>query len=163
MSRERGFTLLELTFSMVVLAVGVLATAATLGSLTKMGDERTVESQRTILLRNAIAILKEAPFEDAVEVFSGQTSQFVCHPDGSVTFTPSEDSTGVGTFEFFTNEQSVPESFADLSSGFDLNGNGVIDATPVDDYRVLPVRITISLESRGVDLSSTTDLLFRKW
>lgn len=163
MRNEQGFTLVELTISLTVLAVGVLGTAATFGSLVKIGDERTQETSRSVVLRNAIATLQSVAFEDAPTVYDPQSSVFACLPDGTVVLQDVPEAIGKGVFQFYTDEGAIPAGFADLPQGFDLNGNGLIDAGPVTDYRLLPVRITLSLEERGVVRTTNTDLLFRAW
>ena len=163
MRNEQGFTLVELTISITVLAVGVLGTAATFGSLAKIGDERTQETSRSVVLRNAIATLQTVDFADAPTLFDPTVQTFECLPDGTVILDESPDAIGKGRFQFFTDEGSIPDGFADLPGGFDLNGNGVIDAGAVSDFRLLPVRITIALEERGVLRATTTDLFFREW
>ncbi len=165
LTKSEGFTLIEFAMALTIFSVGVLGTVATFGSLNNLGDQRELEVSRSTILRNAIATLQTVDYADVPASFgtgSGQES-FWCRSDGSVVFTDPGDAIGVGQYILFVDESAIPTAFADLFLGFDLNGNGVIENGPVTDYRLLPVRITISLTEQGVVLAKSSDLLFRAW
>ena len=50
-----------------------------------------------------------------------------------------------GRFYFYTDEQNMPTTLADLSADGDINANLIIDIVPVTDYIILPARIELTV------------------
>jgi prepilin-type N-terminal cleavage/methylation domain-containing protein len=59
-SRESGFTLIELMLGIIVLVIGVLAMASTMGSMTRYQDLSTARTNMTDLADNKLEQLRAA-------------------------------------------------------------------------------------------------------
>ncbi len=159
--RSSGFSLLELVCALTILVVGALALMATFLSTMRLADESRELAVLTASCRNMIEALKSEPFKTLPQNFGPSTvkSNFWSEPSGAVCFSAPSQTEVSGTIEFFNNEGQIPSSFADLAGGFDLNGNGSVDSTPVTDYKVLPGRIVATLNGKNGQRSVTLDFI----
>lgn len=160
---ERGFSIVELVIALTVLSVGILALAGTLGSSMRLGSDRTSEIQRAIHLQNVRNIIAGVPFDEIGATFgSGSGNQeFWCTELGQVLFNDPGDAVSGGSIEVFTDETSIPDSFGATDEKLDLNANGTIDAAPVTDYRILPVRILLATTGDPASPTEVEEFLLR--
>ena len=117
----------------------------------------------TAAIRNAIGTLQAADFSSLTEEFGPDTanSTFSCSADGTLSF-PAADSNAAkltGEIVFFNDEVNIPPSFADLSGGFDINGNGFVDNGPVTGYKILPARLVLNVANPGPPRRVTVDFV----
>ena len=152
--RDGGFTLVEVVLALTILSVGVLGLAASFGSMAGAGEDREREIRNQTIIDNALSALRGVDFVSVVAEFGSASDQaaFWCTEDGSVVFADPGDSVATGSILLFDDESTVPVSFADAAQGLDLNGNGTIESGAITDYRILPVRVTVTYpDETGID------------
>ena len=142
-TRQAGFGIIEVMVALSVMTVGLMGLlAAFLGSmrLTEQSQEHYVLS---IGIRNAIEILRSAPFATAATEFSAGSGKdvFWCTRDGAVTFFDPGDAFARGRIEVFPDEtviapflskqaakwlaqEHIPPAFFN-GQGLDLNLDGI--------------------------------------
>ncbi len=158
-SPQDGFTLLE-----IVIAIGILLVViAALVGVFMVAASRAAENNGNVLLsvaaRNIIARLRA---EEFVTLTADFQTTFHCTENGSISFADPGDAPVSGTLEFFVDENNIPGSFGELSGSFDLNANGRFDASPVSNYKILPIRINLSLNDQNDPRTATIDLVLRE-
>lgn len=161
--RSQGFTLIEMVMALSILSVGILGLAATYGSMLRAGEDREREIRSVAILSNASSALESVPFEEIARSFgpgSGQ-DQFWCDSDGEVWFAMPADFVAVGTIEIFNDESVIPATFSGLSPGIDLNANGTVEVGGVDDYQLLPVRVSVSYPNDPGARTHVSEFLLR--
>ena len=160
---ECGFSLVELIIALTVLSVGILALAGTLGSSMRLGNDRTSEIQRAIHVQNVRNTIAAIPFDEIGATFGpgSGNEEFWCTGLGQVLFNDPGDAVTSGSIEVFTDESSVPETFGAPNEQLDLNANGTIDAAPVTDYRILPVRISLGTSGDPASPIEVEEFLLR--
>jgi len=157
-ARESGWSYIELLATVTILVVGVIALMKGFFD----GSRLTETARETTLLnaacRNVVETLRTVPFNGVVAQYGSGSGRdrFWCGPEGVVSFSAMNNAWAQGRIEFFNNESAIPSSFANLSGGFDLNANGTVEAQPVSDFKILPVRVTCDVappsQSRPVTL-----------
>ena len=148
-----GFSLLEMMVSISILGVLMLATTASLIHAHRLSDE----SDERRIAREAI--------QNQVETFRGMTIQEAAVLANNSTFDvaglPPIQSGQHGSVQIFLNEADPESPALDLDgAGVDLNGNGTRTdvLTPTDDYRLLPIRISVRWPTTdGTFLNVTLD------
>ena len=145
MRGEEGFTLLEVTITLVMMSIGLLALVGTLSSMIELGDDRLTEIRQSVEVQNVITTIQTTPFEEISTAYASGTgiTQLWCDPSGVVHDSDPGNAVATATIEVFSDESAVPTSFGGNTVGLDLDASGTIDGE-VTDYQVLPVRITIS-------------------
>jgi prepilin-type N-terminal cleavage/methylation domain-containing protein len=145
-NNRQGFTLVEMVIALTIFSVGILGLAATFGSMARAGQDREREIRNSAIMSNTLSVFESVPFEEIAAAFgpgSGR-DQFWCDPAGEVWFAKPGDVSAIGEIEIFDEESGIPTSFAGLTFGLDLNGNGTVEAGVVSDYQILPVRVTVT-------------------
>ena len=145
-TRTAGFSFVELTVALLLLVVAVTALVTGFVNSTRLSEDTRTTAILTVGMRNLIETLRDVPLENVPAQFglgSGQ-NQCWCNTEGEISFADPGDAIASGTLEFFNTESAIPAEFATMGVGFDLNGNGVVETTPVTDCQVLPVRLTMT-------------------
>src|SRR5690349_257058 len=137
----RGFTLLECSIALVVLAVGVLGATLALTTSLSVGGANAEDNLAINAARQKIAEIQSNSFPRAFSDFSD--------PKASTFEVPGLPK-GSGKISFPGNGTTLLEQFVDAKWGMprDLNGDGVLDsADHSTNYTLLPVKITIEWRS----------------
>ena len=153
---QNGFTLIEIMVATGILVIAVTALAAVFLVATRQSTQNNGEVLLTAAARNIIATLQG---EDFASLTQNNQRTFYGAQNGTISFTDPGSAPVSGTVEFFDDEDDIPSSFGDLSGSFDLNANGIIDASPVSDYKVLPTRIDLNLNDPNDSRTITIDVL----
>ncbi len=158
-SPQNGFTLIEVMVATGILVITVTALAAVFLVATRQSTENNGDVLLTAAARNIIATLQSEDFSSLTQNIQGT---FYGAQNGMISFADPGNAPVSGTVEFFDDENDIPSSFGDLSGSFDLNANGIIDAAPVSDYKVLPTRIDLNLNDPNDSRTVTINLLLTR-
>ena len=157
-------TLVELTLTMVVLAVAVGGTLSSISSFVLLSDSSW---ERSIAYTAAQTMLEEMQAQEFNEVFARYNDDASDDPAGVIPGADFDvagldaqqaDADGiVGRVEFPTKPgepTALYENLVDDSFGFprDLNADGDVDVADIDrsdDYDLLPVRVVIEWRGRS--------------
>jgi len=169
---EEGFSLVDLVASIGILVIGLMSLAAGFHGAANLAADTRDNYLLTLSERNVIAELKGSPFEDLTKDYapsSGKDS-FWIGLDGSSTTTgtvnrsplPGAIQPPTGTIYLHDSETLLPLRWGGLLGGLDLNLDGLLNLLPPLDYRILPVRVEVTVQgSRGPRTLETQTILTR--
>ena len=138
---QEGFTLLEATISVAILAIGFLALLGTLTYCQRSNLAAEQKKRATDAAAARIEFLKSQPFDTLVSRFgpaSGGGDRF------TVRTLDTDGSSAEGRMLLYLDETN-PTDEAGLGLPRDLNGDG--DTTDKDvsgDFRLLPVKVRVT-------------------
>ena len=148
--------------TIAVLTIGMLSLAMVLVSSTRQTIDSRESNLLSISISNAVEHLRSVAFADVATTFgAGGTDQFWCTETGELSFVDPGNAPVSGNFTIFATEDAIPPNFAGMDAGFDLDEDGVIESTPTSDYRVLPVRISLTSTVNGVTNAISVNYLAR--
>lgn len=159
--REGGWSLVELAVSVSFVVIGVLGLALGMFRAANLQEETRENCLLSQTFRNILAEVQKVPFSSVTTTFgpSSGKDKFWCAEDGGVYFSPPKKYEASGQIQFFTQESAVPKVLSGLTGSLDLSGNGTIDLFPVTDYKVLPVRLTLTLDRSEGSTTHVADFL----
>ena len=172
MRSDEGFSLVDLVASIGVLVVGLMSLAAGFHGAANLAADTRDNYLLTLSERNVLAELKGATFEDLTKDYAPSSGKdtFWIGLDGASTTTgtvnhstlPAAIQPPTGTIHLHDSETSLPLGWGGILGGLDLNLDGLLDLLPILDYRILPVRIAVTVQSaRGPRTLETQTILTR--
>ena len=145
--------------SAAVLLVAFLGFAAAIVTSSRLAED-TWDTQVVVTgFRNLVETLRAEDFSTLTERYGegSDNAQFWCNPYGDIAFADPGESWISGDISFFTDETTVPATFAALGGVFDLNASGSVTTGESTDYKILPTRVSFAIEN---PLSGSREVTF---
>jgi prepilin-type N-terminal cleavage/methylation domain-containing protein len=159
---RRGFTLLEIAISILLLVIGITGISRLTVGITRAGNMQRDTERATEAARAAIERIKSAAFSQAFRTYNAAGADDPGTPGTApgANFAVAglraapDDPDGLPGEIIFPTPAGHPdwlcENVTDAKLGMphDLNGDGVIDAVShADNYKLLPVRVRVVWQS----------------
>ena len=163
---------MDLVASIGILVVGLMSLAAGFHGAANLAAETRDNYLLTMSERNVIAELKGATFEDLTKDYATSSGKdtFWIGLDGSSTTAGTVNRSTLpvgiqpptGTIHVHDSETILPLGWGGILGGLDLNLDGLLNLIPSVDYRILPVRIAVTVQGpRGPRTLETQTILIR--
>jgi len=168
MTRETGWSSVELVASVSLLVVGLMSLAIGFHGTARLASTSRQNYLLSLTCRNMIAELEGSSFSTLTSEYgpsSGKSAFWSGDNDADgkaeaeLFYSAPTTSLASGSVQFFNNESSMPSTWCTLTSGLDLDADGIVGLTADTDYKILPTRITISVNGTDGTRTLTTDLI----